>query len=65
MAKRPSKAVIIKELEQEIGGYRQSYSELDGEIYDLRALKTIACLEAAVEIVRASTPNKPAGDPNP
>lgn len=62
MSKRYSKATIIKELESEIGSYRSSYSETDGVIRDRDALKTMACLEQAIEAVRAYQPDKPAGD---
>jgi hypothetical protein len=59
MNRRYSKSTVIKELETELGSYRSGYSETDGVIRDRGALKTIACIEQAIEAVRAYQPNKP------
>ena len=57
--RRYSKATVIRELLSEIDSYRRSYVETDGVIRDRSALKTITCLEQAVEAVYAYQP-KPA-----
>ncbi len=56
MTRRYSKATVIKELEAELGSYRSSYSETDGVIRDRGALKTMACIEQAIEAVRMCPP---------
>jgi hypothetical protein len=47
-----TKAHVIQELRGEIKMYRQSYRESDGKVRDPGALRTIDCLEIAIECVR-------------
>ena len=43
---------IISELRGEVRTYQESYREVDGQIRDKGALRTIAALSRAIEIVK-------------
>lgn len=53
---------IISELDNEIRMYRESYAELDGRVTAPRALRTIAALSQAAEIVSHLAGEPTAGD---
>ena len=49
---RPSHREIIEELRGEVQVYRSSYREIDGQVRNVAALRTIAALKAAIQIIR-------------
>lgn len=52
----PTKKEILRELRGLEDMMRNSYKEIDGKVRDKEALHTIACLKAAIKIVKKGKP---------